>query len=66
MRLTIAYSKMKKRNLMLVNNATYQRETLSELPIRQPLTLLCTRLHEAEGECKNFKFFVIDMPYILQ
>ena len=37
MRLTIAYSKTKKRNLVLINNATYQRETLSERPIRQPL-----------------------------
>ena len=37
MRLTIAYSKIKKRNLVLINNATYQRETLSEQPIRQPL-----------------------------
>ena len=37
MRLTIAYSKIKKRNLVLINNDTYQRETLSELPIRQPL-----------------------------
>ena len=38
MRLTIAYSKIKKRNLVLINNDTYQRETLSEQPIRQPLT----------------------------
>ena len=37
MRLTIAYSKIKKRNLVLINNVTYQRETLSERPIRQPL-----------------------------
>ena len=37
MRLTIAYSKIKKRNLVLINNDTYQRETLSEGPIRQPL-----------------------------
>ena len=42
MRLTIAYSKTKqkkkkKRNLMLINNDTYQRETVSERPIRQPL-----------------------------
>ena len=37
MRLTIAYSKIKKRNLVLINNATYQRETLSERPILQPL-----------------------------
>ena len=38
MRLTIAYSKIKKRNLVLINNATYQRETLSEWSIRQPLS----------------------------
>ena len=37
MRLTIAYSKTKKWNLVLINNDTYQRETLSERPIRQPL-----------------------------
>ena len=40
MRLTIAYSKIKKRNLVLINNDTYQRETLSERPIRQPLNML--------------------------
>ena len=34
MRLTIAYSKVK---VVLINNATYQRETVSEQPIRQPL-----------------------------
>ena len=41
MHLTIAYSKTKKQNLVLINNATYQRETLSisERPIRQPLKL---------------------------
>ena len=37
MRLTIAYSKIKKRNLVLINNDTYQRETLSVRPIRQSL-----------------------------
>ena len=37
MRLKIAYSKIKKRNLVLINNDTYQRETLSERPIRPPL-----------------------------
>ena len=44
MRLTIAYSKKKKKkkkkkkhNLMLISNATYQGEALSERPIRQPL-----------------------------
>ena len=40
MRLTIAYSKKIKRNLGLINNDTYQRETLSERPIRQPLKRL--------------------------
>ena len=37
MRWTIAYSEIKKWNLVLINNATYQRETLSDRPIRQPL-----------------------------
>ena len=37
MHLTIAYFKIKKRNLVLINN-DIQRETLSERPIRQPLT----------------------------
>ena len=44
MRLTIAYSKIKKPNLELINNDTYQRETLSERPIRQPLTLVLPSL----------------------
>ena len=39
MRLTIAYSKIKKRNVVLINNDTYQRETVSEQPIRQPLRI---------------------------
>ena len=39
MRLTIAYSKIKRRNLVLINNYTYQRETVSERPIRQPLNV---------------------------
>ena len=38
MSLTIAYSKMKMQNLVLINNDTYQRETVSERPIRQPLS----------------------------
>ena len=37
MHLTIANSKIKKRNLGLINNVTYQKETLLERPIRQPL-----------------------------
>ena len=35
MSLGIAYSKIKLRNLVLINNDTYQRETLSERSIRQ-------------------------------
>ena len=37
MRLTIAYSKIKRRNIVLINNDTHQRETVSERPIRPPL-----------------------------
>ena len=39
MRLTIAYSKIKKvkSSIVLINSATYQRETISERPIRLPL-----------------------------
>ena len=40
MRLTIAYSKIKKRNPVLINNDTHQTETLSERPIRLPLNKL--------------------------
>ena len=39
MHLTIAYSKIKKQNLVSINNAKYQRETLSERPIRQPVII---------------------------
>ena len=48
MRLTIAYS-IKKRNLVLINNATYQRETLSERPIRQPLSLFQIMFNSVRG-----------------
>ena len=51
MRLTVAYSKIKKRNLVLINNDTYQRETISEWPIRQPLTLFLASLFP-EGQQK--------------
>ena len=43
MRLTIAYSKIKKRNLVLINNDTHQRETLSDRPIRPPLKSACVK-----------------------
>ena len=57
MRLTIAYSKIKKRNLVLINTATYQRETLSERPIRQPLMfpLLFTSLRRAVKDREELK-----------
>ena len=59
MRLTIAYSKVKKRNLVLINNDTYQRETVSERPIRQPLRLLSTEFHtsmtSSEQKATRFK-----------
>ena len=45
--LTIAYSKIKKQNLVLLNNATYQRETLSERPIRQPLSGKSVQLYQS-------------------
>ena len=51
MRLTIAYSKITKRNLVLINNATYQKETLSERPIRQPLSLKITSLLQSKHPC---------------
>ena len=37
MHLRIAYSKIKKQNLVLINNDTHQRETISERTIRPPL-----------------------------
>ena len=37
-RLTTAYSKIRKRNLVSVNKDAYQRETLAEWPVRLPLT----------------------------
>ena len=40
MHLIIAFSEIKKRNLVLINDATPQRETSSERPIRQPLMLV--------------------------
>ena len=49
MRLTIAYSNIKKRNLVSINNDTHQRETLSERPIRPPLKAI-----------KGLQAFIID------
>ena len=53
MRLTIAYSKIKKRNLVLINNDTHQRETVSERPIRPPLSYSWLAIKGVEGsDCK--------------
>ena len=49
MHLTIAYSKIKKRNLVLINNVTHQRETISEWPIRQPL--ICSSQRSEKKGC---------------
>ena len=65
MRLTIAYSKIKKRNLVLINNATYQRETLSERPIRQPLIHTIILFYTETSLVFTFQFCqLIDHPYI--
>ena len=50
MRLTIAYSKIKKkRNLVLINNVTHQRETLTGWPIRLPLkSVECCKLNHLQ------------------
>ena len=58
--LTIAYSKIKKQNLVLINNDTHQRETLSERPIRPPLSLvdetLCKKWLSFQEEMISFEF----------
>ena len=65
MRLTIAYSKIKKGNLVLINNDTYQRETLSERPIRQPLIHLAayTSFDLVQNATNsNLVFFLFHVP----
>ena len=54
MRLTVAYSRIKKRNLVLINNDTHQRETVSERPIRPPLRIIL----KAFGKRYVFLLFV--------
>ena len=54
MRWTIAYSKIKKRNLVLIDNDTHQRETLSERPIQPPLK--CISLNFWSTFHRNYKF----------
>ena len=60
MRLTIAYSKIKKRNLVLMNNDTYQRETLSERPIWQPLK--SRHAQRLQGKMQQVSQIELDWP----
>ena len=53
MRLTIANSKIKKRNLVMLNNDTYQRETVSEQPVRQPLIKTKSRQKTKQNKIKT-------------
>ena len=57
----MAYSKIKKRNLMLINNVTYQRETLSERPIRQPLR----RLHGSRKQRQTVECCMVVHLYFI-
>ena len=69
MRLTIAYSKIKKRNLVLINNVTHQRETLAEWPIRLPFTFARIRNLGCKDQCLRAVSgagFPIGPPYTLQ
>ena len=61
MHFTIAFSKIKKRNLVLINNATYQRETLSERPIRQPLTCLTTSYFSVLYQIQIYSLIILLM-----
>ena len=63
MRLTIAYSKIKKRNLVLINNDTYQRETLSERLIRQSLNTHLTKLHNQKDFFTDSEYYRIFKKY---
>ena len=51
------------RNLVLINNATYQRETLSKRPIRQPLRGYSTP--EEKLACFVLYLKIIDTLHIL-
>ena len=59
MRLPIAYSNIKKRNLVLINNVKHQRETLTEWPIRLPLRML-TKFGYLEGSGPGFSYNLSD------
>ena len=64
MGLTIAYSKIKKQNLVLIINDTYQRETLSVRPIWQPLITRVFNLHTKSS--KQEKIFSIPVSELLK
>ena len=59
MRLTIAYSKIKKkRNLVLISNDTHQRETVSERPIRPPLMTQTCKTQGVELQKLKYPIFL--------
>ena len=65
--LTIAYSKIKKKqNLVLINNATYQRETLSERPIQQTLTDCIWRELKDYIQVSFFTFRSLSLTFVMQ
>ena len=47
---------------MLSSNVTYQRETLSERPIRQPLRLWDARRYMKEIDYDKKREFLVKMP----
>ena len=57
--LTIAYSKIKKRNLVLISNVTHQRETLSERPIRLPIIQFNFALYIVTVSCYSTLCIVV-------
>ena len=65
MRLTIVYSKIKKWNLVLIINDTYQRETLSERPILQPLRNLSVLL-QSLFIADVTSFAVVSLYYVIR
>ena len=61
-----AYYKIKKQNLLLINNDTHQRETLSERPIRPPLSFNDGHPPEGRGFWKlNCNYLHHDSDFIM-
>ena len=60
MRLQLLILKYKKWNLVLINNVTHQRETLSERPIRLPLNTFNTTGYDYSkvGYCTRYRHLI--------